>query len=98
LELTPTNNMQKLQLIYPASKSLITQGFSENANISYARDGLIGHTEIDRQDQEIRNLNHSLKNVEASQQMTADVKRVEVETAKVELHKSVDENIDKLTP
>jgi len=39
--------MQKLQLIYPASKSLITQGFSENANESYARDGLIGHTAVD---------------------------------------------------
>jgi len=39
--------MQKLQLIWPAPKNTITQGFAENANISYERDGLIGHTTID---------------------------------------------------
>jgi len=39
--------MQKLQLWLPAPLSTITQGFSENANISYARDGLVGHTAID---------------------------------------------------
>lgn len=34
-------------LYKPFPDSLITQGFSENANISYARSGLIGHTTLD---------------------------------------------------
>lgn len=40
--------MEKSLAVYlPASKSLITQRFGDNANISYARDGLKGHTAYD---------------------------------------------------
>lgn len=39
--------MSKLELYLPAPFSAITQGFAENANISYARDGLVGHSAID---------------------------------------------------
>lgn len=39
--------MPKLQIYLPVPRSAISQGFSENANDSYARDGLIGHTAID---------------------------------------------------
>lgn len=39
--------MEKLKLWLPAPLSQITQGFSENANVSYKRDGLTGHTSID---------------------------------------------------
>lgn len=40
--------MQKsLQVYLPAPKSLITQRFGDNANISYKRDGLRGHTSYD---------------------------------------------------
>jgi len=37
----------KLSLYLPVSLARITQGFSENANESYAKTGLIGHTTID---------------------------------------------------
>ena len=39
--------MSKLELYLPAPLSAISQGFAENANVSYARDGLVGHSAID---------------------------------------------------
>lgn len=44
----PYKGMQKdLQIYLPFPKSLITQRFDVNANVSYARDGLKGHTAYD---------------------------------------------------
>lgn len=39
--------MRKLEIYLPTHRVFITQGFSENANDSYKKSGLVGHTAID---------------------------------------------------
>lgn len=46
----------------------------------------------------IRKLNHELRNAETTVRITSDVKALETQTAKEELHHAVDESIGKMTP